>query len=351
LKTDAEALLAVVELLARAADRMIDSGPSAPAEELQATLRQIDRLLEESEKLLASRGGGLLPVELDMHDAMLTALVRRFDLMNQRGALADTWRAIKLAGDDLKSLLNLNAAQVIRTRSNRPFGFTFDESQTRLSMTLDTPLNRKAQRNAFRLSLIDYQAGLRNLIQLEDNVKLSVRSDLRRLQLRREQYQIAVASAALADDRVISTRLQLKLGVEGVTARDFLEAQQDYTASLSAVAGEHINYLLSRIQLFMDLELLEVDPNGFWPELYNEQLQPTPHYQLPCYARPAYGRLPSGVCYSHKIKRMLKVPNGCAGVHKDEADSPPEGETTSEDEPVAEEIPAPPAIDGPATSQ
>ncbi len=352
LRTDAETLLGRVEPVVRAADELTDTAQRTPEEELQRTLAQIDRLLDQSQELLARQSGGLVPVELDMDDAMLTALVRRFDVMNQRGALADTWRAIKLAGDDLKSVLNLNAAQVIRTKPDRPFGFTFDESQTRLSLTLDTPLNRKAQRNAFRLSLIDYQAGLRSLMQLEDGVKLSVRSVLRDLQLRREQYRIAVASAALARDRVISTRLQLRLGVEGVLARDFLEAQQAYTESLSAVAGEHIGYLLNRIQLFMDLELLEVDQKGFWPELYNEQLQPTPHYQLPCYARPAYGELPRGVCYSQKIKRMLKVPTGCVGVYKDQPDpaaEQAEEASPEQQQPAAEEIPLPP-ISGPDIS-
>ncbi|HYW79252.1 MAG TPA: TolC family protein, partial [Thermoguttaceae bacterium] len=318
LRTDAETLLAEVEVVAQSADALTDSAVRTPEQTAQETQQRIDRLLDESEKLLARQNAGMVPVELNMDEAMLTALVRRFDIMNERGALADTWRRIKLAGDDLKSVLNLNATQTIRTKANRPFGFTFDESQTRLSMTLDTPLNRKAQSNAFRVSLIDYQAGLRHLMELEDGVKLSVRSDLRSLQLRREQYRIAVASAALANDRVHSTRLQLQLGIEGVTARDFLEAQQAYTASLSAVAGEHIDYLLNRIELFMDLELLEVDQDGFWPELYNEQLQPTPCLHLPAYARPAYGTLPDRVCHSHKIERMLNVPTGHTEIYKDQ---------------------------------
>jgi len=250
---------------------------------------------------------------------MLTALVKRFDLMNERGNLADFWRRIKLAGDDLRSVLNLNATQVIRTRSgfNRPFDFTFDDSQTRLALSFDTPLNRKAQRNSFRLSLLDYNAALRNLMAAEDEVKLAVRNDLRQLQLDREQYEIAVASAALAYERVVSTRLQLQLGVADVAARDFLEAQTAYTQSLVAVARQHIGYITDRIQLFRDLELLEVDDGGFWRELYNEQFQPTAALQFPGYARPAYGCLPPGVCYSQDMKRMLRVPTGRTRIFKE----------------------------------
>ena len=57
---------------------------------------------------------GLIPVEIEVDDAMMTALVLRFDLMNERGILADDWRQIKLAGDDLRSVLDLNASQTIR---------------------------------------------------------------------------------------------------------------------------------------------------------------------------------------------------------------------------------------------
>ena len=41
---------------------------------------------------------------------MLTALIQRLDLMNERGFLADDWRRIKFASDDLRSVLNLSAA-------------------------------------------------------------------------------------------------------------------------------------------------------------------------------------------------------------------------------------------------
>ena len=58
--------------------------------------------------------------------------------MNQRGILADSWRQIKLAADDLKSILNLSATQTVRTRDNvnRAFDFTLDESTTNLALSL-----------------------------------------------------------------------------------------------------------------------------------------------------------------------------------------------------------------------
>jgi len=293
----AEGLLSEVEVVVRE-DETLDAS---------SLVLQVLRLGEQLETQ-----SGLVPIDMDVDEAMLTALVTRFDLMNQRGALADAWRQIKLAGDDLRSVLNLRASQVVRTDStgNRPFDFTFDESETRLGLTFDAPLNRRAQRNDYRFALINYNLALRNLLEAEDEIKFAIRSDLRSLQLDREQYQIAVASAALASDRRTSTRKQLDLGIEGITARDFLEAQTAYTASLNGVARAHIDYILDRIDLFLDLELLQVDDAGFWPDLYDEQMQPEARMDLPPGSGPAYGCLPPWVHYSHCIRRMDCIPFG-----------------------------------------
>ncbi len=209
---------------------------------------------------------------------MITAIVLRYELMNERGGVADDWRGIKLAADELKSVLTLRASHRVDTEPgvNQPFNFDLDNSVTSLGLSFDSPLNRFAQRNSFRGSIITYQRSLRNLKQLEDNIKFSVRNDLRNLTLDREQYLIAVARAALAYERVVSTSLEFRLGTGGVWARDFLEAQTACIDALSDVASRHIDCIVDRTQLFFDLELLMVDDRGFWNDIRNEDLQPMP---------------------------------------------------------------------------
>ena len=275
-------------------------------------------------------GGGLVPLQINMDDAMMTALVQRFDLMNTRGALADDWRLIKYAADDLRSILNLQASHNLRTRSdqNQAFDFTFDDSTTSAGISLDLPFNRRAQRNRFRNSLFNYQASLRRVAQLEDNIKLSVRQDLRSLDLDRQQYGNDIAGAALASERVTGTELEVRGGF--ATSRDFLESQQAYVEAISGVASDHISYIVGRLQLFLDLESLTVGDNGFWDELYDENFQPTPYHQIPEYALPAYGELHPCLKYSRKISRMRCVPNGVSMVHKSDDTSDDAGYTESE---------------------
>jgi len=273
-------------------------------EELTASLTA--QLLISSQELLDGSGSGLTRIRAGMDDASLAALAARLDLMNARGDLADEWRGIKLAGDDLKSILNLQARQRLRTDndSNKASNFDFDETRTELSVTLDTPLNRRAQRNRFREQLLNYQLSRRAVMSLEDSIKQNIRSDLRALTLAEEQYLLGIASAALAYERVISTELQLRLGVANVKARDFLEAQTAYSNSLSTVASRHIGHILSRIRLFVDLEQLEVDDIGNWPALHDESTPPDT--AVPTDSTYEYGDLPPNVEYSEELLDRLR---------------------------------------------
>jgi hypothetical protein len=302
------------EKLAADADALIAAPPEpATAEEhLTQTVDEVNRLIQESERLLRSISDTLSPVQIPADDAMLTALVLRMDLMNERESLADDWRRIKLAADDLKSVLNLNASQSLsstRRLNQGPVDTTTDSAQTQVRITFDAPLNRRSQRNAYRTALINYNVALRSLMQLEDSVKLDVRNDLRDLVLAKEQYAIQVASAGLARERVVSTTVELQVGLATIQTRDYLEAQSAYISSLRDVAVRHIGYITDRMQLFLDLELLTVGDDGFWQGLRDEKLQPTPCYQLPPYALPAYGQLPR-VWHSQAIRRMCCVPTG-----------------------------------------
>ncbi|WP_419580671.1 TolC family protein [Stieleria magnilauensis] len=252
--------------------------------------------------------GGLDEVEVEENRAMLLALYQRYDLMNRRGELADDRRHIKLAADDLRAILDVSATQTLTANRllsdpSAPFDFSRDGGVTSLSLSLDTPLNRRLERNTYRAALIDYQAGRRALIELEDQIKLAVREDLRQLRLQRNQYEISVARAALAYERVVSTRLQLQLAVGNVVARDFLEAQQAYTSALNSVARDHISFIRGRIELFFDTESIRLDANGYWSGGQDESLELPP---LPDFydANPnPYGRLPPRVRYSEEVRR------------------------------------------------
>jgi hypothetical protein len=301
---------ALAQLAAEAA-RLARATNAARARELglnfdDSATETLARLLEQTRRMLADSESSLPAIDFDMDDASLAALVARLDLANARGALFDEWRGTKLAADDLKCILDLQARQrlISQNQVSRSFEIDFDEGRTELNATLDTPLNRRLQRNVFREQLLNYQLSRRAVMALEDAIKQDIRSDLRSIQLSREQHDLGIASAALAYERVISTELQLRLGVPGVAARDFLDAQTAYAGSLSVVASRHVSYILGRITLFVDLEQLQLDAFGRWPGLYTPSW--SPDLGVADGPWPGYGNLPRGIRYSRELRRRSK---------------------------------------------
>ncbi len=306
LQSESDAMLKTLIALEPVARRMVGAVAARPdaKTELSNSISQSKSLLKRLVDLGGNLQTGLPEMKISTDDAMVTALVQRLDLMNERGNLADDWRGIKLAADDLKSVLNLNVRHSLESRDDKPFNFSVEDSQTEVRAALDLPLNRRSQRNAFRQALINYQVGRRSLMALEDNVKFNARQDLRQLSLDRVQYNISVVSAALASERVYSTQLELSLGLATVRARDFLEAQSAYRSNLSSVARGRLGYIVNRARLALDLELLLLDDRGMWPELNDESYQPERDSEFPENGGPTYGELPNGVWPSEKIKRM-----------------------------------------------
>ena len=309
LLADAQRLMGQVDDLVQQLQQLRGVDPDQTEEQrLQETIQLSDQLLSMTEQLVAESETGLPEVNLDVSDAMLTALVQRLDLMNERGLLADRWRRVKLAADDLKSVLNLSASHSLRTDRNLPFDFDFDDSRTDLRLSLDLPLNRRAQRNRYREALISYQVQRRQLMQFEDTIKFEIRNGLRTLQQTRVQYPISVTQAALAAEQAISVRLQLSLGVPDVRETDLLDALQASRLALSAVADARIGYLVDRARFVLDLELLQVDDNGFWPPINDPQYQPIANTVYPASAGPTYGRLSPWVKPSKLLLHLYQHP-------------------------------------------
>ncbi len=281
--------------------------------DLENTLQRTDKLIEFTNRAFSDARSGLPPIDISVDEAMVTALVQRLDLMNERGALADDWRNIKLAADELKSNLNLSASQRIGTDTNRPFSFSTDNANTRLRLAWDLPLNRKRERNAYRRSLINYNAGLRSLMLAEDNIKFNVRSQIRNLAQARVQYPISVDQAALAEEQVVSTRLQLILGVPGVRAPDLLDAYNSARIALGQMVDARIGYITERARFALELEVLMLDDEGYWPQINDPEYQPEPNGAFPWNGGSAYGTFPSYLKVSHEYRRMLhQAPPGAS---------------------------------------
>lgn len=214
------------------------------------------------------RGGGRL--ELDPNEAVGLALACRLDLRNANGAVFDAQRGVVVAADALRAGLTLTVSG--QTGGRRGLGSAGspdsslrpDRGTYAAAALLDLPLERTAERNAYRNSLISLERAARDVQNLEDSVKLQVRSDLRNLIQARESYQIQAQAVELARRRVSSTQLFLEAG--RAQMRDLLEAQEALLTAQNALSSALVNYRVAELELQRDMGVLKVNEKGIWNE-------------------------------------------------------------------------------------
>lgn len=214
------------------------------------------------------------PYEIDRTLATRLALENRLDLRVAQENVFDAQRAVVIFADRLGAELTLFGSASAGNRRSVSSA-TSDDARINLNeaaystlLTLDLPLERVAERNDYRNSLIELERAVRDVGSLEDQVKLDVRNRLRDLQSTRESLQIQARSVQVAQKRVRSTNMSLEAGRAKI--RDILEAQEALLSAQNALTAAVINYRLTELELQRDIGLLKVNEKGLWQEFNPE---------------------------------------------------------------------------------
>ena len=218
------------------------------------------------------------PIDLAPESAFEIALANRLDFMNGRAALVDSWREIQVNADALQSVLNVRSSGDLRTARNNPVSFRAPTGSVRMSLEFDAPLTRLLERNAYRESLIAYQRDRRQFIQSRDSLHLGLRALLRNLDQLRENLEIQRRAVAIALRRVDQTQLALnparppvppgqRLPINPTTAINLLGAQTSLRDSQNAFLAAWVNFYATRMRLYRELGIMQLDPEGQWVEV------------------------------------------------------------------------------------
>jgi outer membrane protein TolC len=197
--------------------------------------------------------------------AVAEALENRLDLKNAYDQAEDAVRRIAVAENALEMGLDLVAGASWDTSNNRPAAFEFGDGRYSIGLDFDLPLDRKAQRNAYRASIIEAQRRQRDADEAEDSVKLDVRDALRRLRQARESYEIQKVSVALATTTIKSTTLFLDAG--RADTRDLLDANSDLVRAKNSLTRSLVTHEISLLELSRDMGTLQVDDKGLSYEI------------------------------------------------------------------------------------
>jgi outer membrane protein TolC len=216
----------------------------------------------------------LKPVYFNLKTATEYALENRLDLMNERGRVVDAWRQLAVTANQLRAGLNVVFDGNLNTQpgSTNPIDFRQSASFYSIGFQFDGPLNRMAERNAYRASQIAYQQERRTYMALDDEIQRSIRLDLRSLHADRLNFSIARQSLITAARQVEAAREDLVVNgasADPTSTLNILNALQTLLTSENALIQTWVAYETDRIKLLLDTEALQVDDQGMYHDEYD----------------------------------------------------------------------------------
>ncbi|MCC6408592.1 MAG: TolC family protein [Planctomycetes bacterium] len=261
----------------------------------QDELRSRNRLIDARQSLQSSRddfkvflglpisleialdGGELVelsesdPGELAYEEDLVLALAleQRLDYRTAVDRRDDAERKLAVAADALRAGLGLATSANVRSDDGRPLDFDLEDVQWEVGLDLDLPIDRIAERNAYRESLIAREQRRRDVDELGDTIQADLRQELGDTRTNLEAWRIQKNAVALAERRVESTRLNLDAG--RAATRDLLEAQEALLEAQNAATQALIDFQLAKLALWRDLELVRVEDQGIQIEPELEQ--------------------------------------------------------------------------------
>lgn len=207
---------------------------------------------------------GVQDLGLTEGEIIETGLQLRLDRMTTLDRIIDAERQVYITADALRAGLGLDARVEHISASGRPASLNADTTIWAVGLDLDLPIGNLPERNAHRLARIDLQASLRAAQEQADSIRVDLRDSMRLVNTRQQSYELSTVSVELAERRVESAKLSLEAG--RASTRDLLEAQEDLLAAQNDATRALIDYSLSRLELYRDMEILVVDEEGVRPD-------------------------------------------------------------------------------------
>jgi outer membrane protein TolC len=221
---------------------------------------QIGMPVEEDLEVVPTDTVLALP-DLDKTDAVELARTYRLDLQTARDRVEDAKRQVANANNGLLPELNLDGETRVGSLVGDP-GLRFDSRSMTYSagVTLDLPIDRVAERNAYRRALIGFQQSQRTLEETNDRVTADVRSAIRAIRSAQVQTDIALRAMRSAEKQIELSYELLKTGK--ADARDIVDAQNALLNAQDQYESAQVSLQVQVLQFLRDTGTLRVDPDA-----------------------------------------------------------------------------------------
>jgi outer membrane protein TolC len=221
--------------------------------------------LDENE-LKALEEIGIVEPGYELDEAVETALLRRLDLANSRDMVDDAKRKVMVAANNLGIDLNLVGSANVNSTPQTEFDrLQFHEGNYQLGLQSDDlGLDRLAERNTYRQSLIRLDQQQRQYELDRDQIELDVRQALRSLKSEAERYRIQKMALRLAERRLETQKMLLEIGQSDV--RLLLESEGALLQAQNDVLRALVAHAIAKLGFFRDIGILQVKPDGMWEQ-------------------------------------------------------------------------------------
>jgi len=205
--------------------------------------------------LEALRQRGLVAPAIDLPRAVDAGLARRLDLANARDQADDAVRKAAVAQDALGAGVDLRLGASLLGAPDRPIDVRGATASGSVGLGFDLPIERTAERNAWRAAQIQADRAQRSLEGLEDQVTADVRTAWRTILAAEKSFQIQQEGVRVAERRVESAKLSLQAGKAEI--RDVLDAELALVSAKNGLTAALVSHAVARLDLDRDSGLLD----------------------------------------------------------------------------------------------
>ena len=183
----------------------------------------------------------------------------RLDLRTAADRVEDAQRDVQVAKNDLLPDLDVTARGEIGNNDNEAaYRINNDTAAYSAGVNLEIPLDRVAERNQYRASLIGLERAHRNYEQLKDQVAANAREALRLIRAAEVSLQIQQKGIELARLRQDNANELLRLGRSD--NREVVDAQNALLRAQDAYEQARASLQIQVLRFLRDSGTLRVDP-------------------------------------------------------------------------------------------
>ena len=220
-------------------------------------------LVLDDAELINLENFGLQPPPLTDAYGFQLALTNRLDIINEVDKFQDKKRKVKVAADDLLPSLKFVTDLSLKDQYYNRNSFDFSDYSAKAGLSLDLPLDKLTERNAYRQSRINFEQQLRSLMRTLDDLRDTLRTNVRTLDQNQQSYIINQKALIVARRELEKARLDMLAGGR-VSPRDIIEAQTAVASAENSVYTSLINFHTQRLKLLNNTGILKTDQNNWW---------------------------------------------------------------------------------------